>query len=85
MAYDKNSGVIYGCFKNATGTGAYFGTLDYKKATRTEIKAWSFPLTGMAYTLDGRLIGINAQGALYSVDQATGDMTLIGETGKSSK
>ncbi|MDE6490182.1 MAG: choice-of-anchor J domain-containing protein, partial [Muribaculaceae bacterium] len=85
MAYDKSDGTIYGCFKDDNGTGFVFGTLDPNTGKRVKIRTWQFGLTALAFTHDGRLVGINPSGWLFEVDKSTGDMTEIGNTGLPSK
>lgn len=84
VAYSENRDQAFGCFINAERTGYVFCEYNYEyfKIKRTICpieteKVWA----GCAFSSDNTLYAITRQGELYTVDLATGDMTLVGATG----
>lgn len=81
MAYDAITGKIFGCFKNDSGTGYVFGTLNPADASRQAIKDLDEPWNACAVSKDGTLYAISMAGKLYTVNKNTGEMTSVGDTG----
>lgn len=84
MAYSENRDQAFGCFINATRDGYVFCEYNYDyfsiKRTISPIeknKVWA----GCAFSSDDTLYAITRAGELYTVDLATGEMTLVGNTG----
>lgn len=86
LAYDKETGKIYGSFVNYTRNCHEFGVLDTNTMTRSTISTLPGYLYGLSFTPDGRLVGLNPRtGNLYNVNKEDGTLTLIGQTGITSK
>lgn len=81
LTYDPTTETIYGCFRNAAGTGYVFGTMSKADATVTPIAALDTPLFTIASDVNGTLYAITAAGNLVTVDKETGKLTTIGSTG----
>lgn len=86
LAYDPTTDRVYGCFReSATTNGYFFGTLNTITGFSSKIADLKQELIALAATKDGRLYGISIYGMLYSVDKNTGELTEIGQTGKTVK
>lgn len=86
LAYDPTTDRVYGCFReSATTNGYFFGTLNTITGFSSKIADLKQELIALAATKDGRLYGISIYGMLYSVDKTTGELTEIGQTGKTVK
>ena len=81
LTYDPTTETIYGCFRNAAGTGYVFGTMSESDASVTPISALETPLFTLASDVNGTLYGITAAGNLVTVDKKTGKLTTVGATG----
>ena len=97
MAVDPTSGLIYGYFYNTARNGYNFGTIDFsgEQAKTTVISAVKddTEVAAIACDKDGQLYAITRtieigtsdysviKSELAKVDKATGNMTVIGETG----
>ncbi|MCC8113014.1 MAG: choice-of-anchor J domain-containing protein [Bacteroidales bacterium] len=83
VTYDETDGMIYGWFYNEYGNEIEFGVMD--PATRSTTKIRTIGDEEIYLTLaadnDGALWAIDYNGDFYSVDKATGNVTLIGNTG----
>ncbi|MCM1451549.1 MAG: choice-of-anchor J domain-containing protein [Clostridium sp.] len=84
MAYSENRDQAFGCFINENRDGYVFCEYNYRyfgiKRTICPIekdKVWA----GCAFSSDNTLYAITRAGELYTVDLATGEMTLVGITG----
>lgn len=86
LAYDPTTDRVYGCFRESANTNGYFfGTLNTITGFSSKIADLKQELIALAATKDGRLYGISIYGMLYSVDKNTGELTEIGQTGKTVK
>lgn len=86
LAYEESTGKIYGCFINYNTNSNEFGVLNPNTLTRTTISTLPGYLYAMAFTPDGRLVGLNPRtGNLYNINKTNGQLTLIGQTGVTSK
>lgn len=81
MAYDGNTGNIYGCFYTEAGTQMKFGVLDTDTGRSSTIKVLSKVWNACAVSPEGVLYAIDMDGNLHVVDKNTGAMTLVGSTG----
>ena len=79
---------VYGVFLNGTSSGYVFGTLNLTDGTVDAIKAIELtdnlgpmPVLALAADTAGDIYGVAADGNLYTFDRATGDCTLVGDTG----
>lgn len=81
LTYDPTTETIYGCFRNAAGTGYVFGTMSKADASVTPISALETPLFTLASDVNGTLYGITAAGNLVTVNKETGKLTTVGATG----
>lgn len=87
LTYDKFSGKMYGCFRDDSGDGYVFGTLDPNNAehARTVICTLSQGWNALSVDKNGTLYALDRDGALYTVDKGSGVMTKVGDTGLQSK
>ena len=86
LTYDPSKDCIYGCFREGATSDSYFlGTLNPNTGMSTYIGKLDEELIALASTKDGLLYGIGAYGMLYSVNKTTGQLTAIGQTGKTVK
>lgn len=96
VAYNPVDGKVYGCFCDPDSpdySDYYFGTIDYTTGVATRIADLPRQLAAIAIDAAGKIYVIDKQqekvgyslttvGAdLYTIDAATGEMTLIGKTG----
>lgn len=88
LTWSPVDGKIYGVFLNATSSGYVFGTLDVTDGSVETIKVLdlkynNMPMSMLALAADsnGDIFGVGCDGNLYRFDRATGDHTLIGDTG----
>ena len=81
LTYDPTTETIYGCFRNAAGTGYVFGTMSKADASVTPISALETPLFTLASDVNGTLYGITAAGNVVTVNKETGKLTTVGATG----
>lgn len=86
LAWDMESGKIYGCFSSVNGFS--FGTIAFDalnaKVTRETIAPLETEWNGCAIAPDGTLYAITKEGDLFSVDKSTGKMTSLGNLGITS-
>lgn len=81
MAYDDNTGNIYGCFYTDMGTQMKFGIFNPDTGRSSTIKVLTKVWNACAVSPQGVLYAIDMSGDLHVVDKNTGDMTLVGNTG----
>lgn len=83
VAFDRTSGIVYGCFRNKTNNGYEFGTIDYESAGMPRATICKLKRMWSAVAIDrtGILYAIDDLGDLYTVNKSTGEMTSIGSTG----
>lgn len=81
-------GKVYGVFLNSTASGNVFGTLNLADGSvevikDLDLKYNNMPLSmaAVAANTEGDIYAIGFDGKLYRFDRATGDHTLIGDTG----
>lgn len=86
MACDPESGDIYGVFYDADLEGVHFGVLDIDEWVSSDLGEVDMedPLYSIAFDSEGTLYGITASGVFGTVDKATGELTVIADTGVSS-
>lgn len=84
MAADPQTGDIYGCFWNDSGTGYMFGRLDIDELDCTPICDLYACWIGCAFDSDGTLYCVDADGVLNKVNKYTGELTTVGNTRISS-
>ena len=86
MAYNKDRDEVYGCFINAERNGYNLVQWNYDRYLPVKVicpleRKWS----GCAFSSDGTLYAIENNGDLYKVNYRTGEMTLVGATGVTTK
>lgn len=85
LTADPISQTVYGIFYNAQGNGGEFGTLDIKSMKRSgtistfDLKKYT-PMS-MSIDADGTVWMIDIDGALYTIDKATGKVEKKADTG----
>lgn len=88
LAFDPTTGYAYGTFLADESVGEegpyvfgqmYFDDGPYRGEAIAECGEWF--LSAIACTASGKLYGIDPEGKFYSINKATGDKTLIAETG----
>lgn len=79
LSYNPADGKIYGNFYSGE-----FGIVDYHDQSFTKISDVGSFWWASGITADGKMYAISADNNLYSVDTATGELTLIGDTGTTS-
>lgn len=86
LTYDPVDDKIYGCFKETpTSTQYFLGTLNPVTGFAQKIANIKEELIVLAANREGKLYGVGAYGMLYSVNKQTGELTEIGQTGKTVK
>lgn len=83
VAYDPESGKVYGCFSGDYygETYRHWGYLDIKAKKVVKIADLDISFRGVAIDKFGNAYGINTDGELYKVKKETGELTLVGPTG----
>ena len=82
LAYDRYTGIIYGCFSNNTLNGNIFGTLDPNTGIRTPIAELDVMLTGVVIDNNHRMWGVERKsGTLYEIDMTNGTLRTVGKLG----
>ncbi|MBD5358051.1 MAG: hypothetical protein HDR88_13770 [Bacteroides sp.] len=85
LTYDKQTGLIYGCFLNEEGYDFEFCSINPTTLERTVINDTNFTQYGRLVALathpDGRMFGITLEGVLEQIDPSTGDITTIASVG----
>ena len=84
VTYDPVGKKVYGCFKNASGDGYQFGTINYKFLSVDRLGSLNTEWWSLAADVDGTIYGFakTATGsALYKLNKNKGTGDLIGETG----
>lgn len=79
---------VYGCFHNGLSgdaAGFEYGILDLSTFNHTKICALPRNWNACAWGNDGFIYAIDMAGDLYKVEPASGEMTLVGATGKVPK
>lgn len=88
LARDPQSGLVYGSWYNAQGTGFEYGAADFSdpfNPQRTTVSSLQVPWNAAAFTRDGTLYAIDYEGQLLTVDTSTGTLTKVGDTGVKPK
>lgn len=84
LTYDPVTKKVYGSFKNGSGTGYVFGTINYSDAVVDRLSSSAPTWWALATDANGNMFGIaktDTGSALYKVNKSNGSGTLIGETG----
>lgn len=83
MAYDPTNDTIYAAMYNDALDGINWAIFDRVNQRFNTLVAWpnDFQPVTMAATPDGRLFCIDANGFYYTLDKATGEAEMVGETG----
>ncbi len=82
LVHDPATGRVYGCFDSMDHEDAYeFGYADYASQTRTTICTLPDWWRACGIDSEGRLFAIDGASDVYLVDKATGNLTLLGNTG----
>lgn len=82
MAYDPTTGNVYGCFMNDDADGWVMGVLDIETGSRRKLIDLDLIILTVGVNSKGEVYGIGIDGNLYRFDKATGERTLIGNTGR---
>lgn len=84
-AIDPETGEIFGQFYSADGNSREFGVIDYTTLTRTTIGPSTYSYVAIGIGKDGYAYGVNLDGQLCKIDRASGEETIIGNTGLNLK
>ncbi len=87
LVYDSSNSSIYGSFGNYTSGTTLFGILDPVTLSITTIQEYSDGTFFTALGIDeaGTIYGMTQEGGFYRIDKATGNATLIKNTGIASQ
>lgn len=75
MAYDPETGAVFGCFNDKTGTKYEFAKMDHKFVDNGRSKAIASidaPWQACGFTSDGQMYAVLNDGCLATVNKATG-------------
>ncbi|MDE6331751.1 MAG: hypothetical protein K2L80_04035, partial [Muribaculaceae bacterium] len=82
VAFDPETGYVYGCFPDAIGTKYMFGYIDYDTHTSVPLSDCGTVIYfGIIATPSGQIYGVASDGNLYSIDKTTGDRQKVGPLG----
>lgn len=83
VAYDPETGRVYGCFSGEYYGDVYrhWGYLDINARKVVKIANLDLSFRGVAIDKFGNAFGIDLSGNLYKVNKETGELTLVGPTG----
>lgn len=84
IAYDPETGMIFGCFKNKGGTGYEYAKMDNKFVDEGRSKAiceLDAPWQACGFTAEGKMYAVLSDGKLASVDKYTGATTVVKDLG----
>lgn len=93
LAYDPESGKVYGCFQKEYGSGSNLATMNLSTLGIDVIQSTDDNWCAFAIDTDGTLYGIvkevsvngstavTTSSSLYKINKLTGAKTLVGETG----
>ncbi len=85
IAYFAPRDEAYGCFFNESGNGYVFGKCKLSQFSCDKIADLETAFAAMDFDAEGTLYAIDWKGNLHTVDLATGQLTLIGNTGKTTE
>lgn len=85
IALDPTTGDVYGCFNNDDLSGMVWGKGDFVNRTRTKILDIDGSYVAVGCSKQGQYYGVTNEGLFGKIDKATGEFTLIADTGTPSK
>lgn len=84
LAYFAPRDEAYGCYFNESGTGYVFGKSKLSQFSYDKIADLDIAFAAMDFDAAGTLFAIDWTGRLHTVDTSTGELTYIGDTGKTT-
>lgn len=84
MAYDPETGAVFGCFNDKEGKKYEFARMDHKFVNQGRSKAIATidaPWQACGFTSAGQMYAVLADGSLATVDKATGATTAVKDLG----
>lgn len=84
MAYDPETGAVFGCFHNKAGDGYEFARMDHKFVDNGRSKGIAIidkPWQACGFTDKGQMYAILADGSIATVDKTTGATSTVKDLG----